>query len=54
MNTRSLRFARRMGESYPCPQYANPFDIPQKRRRLTSRTFWIAAFLVVAILGLTA
>lgn len=50
MNTRSLRFARRMGESYPCARYANPFEGPQQRRRLTSRTLWIAACLIVVLL----
>jgi hypothetical protein len=49
MNNRSLRFARRMGESYPCPLYANPIEGPQQGRKPTSRTYWICgvAFLLL-------
>lgn len=49
MDTRSLRFARRMGENYPCPKYANPIEGPQERSVLASGWFWMGSLASVLV-----
>lgn len=41
----SMRFARRMGESYPCPEYANAVERHEGPSPLVSPWFWIGALV---------
>lgn len=41
-----LRFARRMGEHFPCPEYANPIEPPEEGPGLlSSLAFWVLGTL---------
>lgn len=49
MDNRSIRFARRMGDHYRTPEYANAVERHEGPSPLVSPWFWIGGLLSVGV-----